>query len=796
MQDPGGSDRGGSFGRLLRQFREARSLTQEELAGRAALTVKAVGALERGERTRPYPHTVRALADALELDADERARLVQSVPRRAIAPSAVELPSSGHAAQSTATYAMAAPPHPIIGREDAVTQVLDAIRRDRRRLITLTGPGGVGKTRLATEIATRLAADLPGGWRMVELADVRDPSAVLPAIAAALGMPEVDDDDSVAALVPFLSGRRMLVLLDNLEQVLACAPSIARLVAQCSELVVLATSRAPLRIRAEHQVDVPPLEAPAVGAPIAVDDPRAFPAVQMFYERSAAAGSPIDPAVDDPAVVAAICRRLDGLPLALELAAAITRVLPPPALLERLQSGGPALDGSAGAFGLRDLPDRQRTLAATLDWSHDLLDVGARAVFARLAVFSAGFSLDALNAVVDSDEDAFGALAMLVDQSLVARMPTVSGEARFRLLEPVREYASGRLRAAGRAEETGDRHAAYFCELARAAYRPLRGPDLVTSLDRLEREHANLRSAFLRLLDTGRYDGAADFVRDIWLYLALRGHAREGGGWANQLRITGLSDTARCAALTAAAGLSFVTGGIADMRDASGTAVVLSRILGRDDLVAEAAILAGSGAVFAGDLGAADAYLEEALSRAHMASDSWAGTHAVIAQGQRALVGGDYELAQDLLRRAEEAARDLGNPFTLATALNIRATLTQLQNDDAGTAHLLAESIAISVEARISWTLGYAIPALAGVAVRLSEPELAARLFGASASHSVVHAVDPRFPASRALSDRDLAAARDQLGDAAFRDAWDDGRTAAAPDIAELARHLTQRALG
>ena len=233
-----------------------------------------------------------------------------------------------------------------------------------------------------------------------------------------------------------------------------------------------------------------------------------------------------------------------------------------------------------------------------------------------------------------------------------------------------------------------------------------------------------------------------------------------------------------------------------DLRATAGEALVLSRILDRDHIVADAAVLAGQGAVFAGAHAAARELLQEALSRAQAGGDHWVAAHAVIAQALLALSTGAYEAAENLLRDAERRARELGNAFTLATTLNVRATFSQLQADHNAAAVVLAEAIAISVDARIGWTLGYAIPAVAGVAVQLGELEAAARLFGASASLSAAHAVDARYPASRALSDRDLGAVRDQLGEATFRIAWDEGRTATVEHVAELARRLTQRARG
>jgi predicted ATPase/transcriptional regulator with XRE-family HTH domain len=762
-----------SFAEMLRALRESRSLTQEELAERAGVTVKAVGALERAERLRPYPHTVRALADGLGLDEIERASLVESVPSRG-----QRSPSSTTAFRSTVSPQSA----PILGRDEELAAVCDLLRSGRRRLVTVTGPGGVGKTRLSLEVAARLQAEFPSGTVVVELAAVREPAMVLPRIAAALDIPESSGARTAEELTPFLAGRRILLVLDNLEQLLGAASVVAQLVVTCPELVVLATSRAPLRVRAEQEVPLAPLPVPEEDTLEAV---AGSPAVGMFLDRVEAGGTPLTLTVENAAAIAAICRRLDGLPLAIELAAAGARMLTPVAILDRL-------DDLGADAGIRDLPDRQRTMTATLDWSHDLLDVRARSLFAQLAVFSDGFSLDSVEDVAGSE--VLQDLGTLVEQSLVLRVPAPDDQPRFRLLEPVRQYAAARRDAS--AATTPDRHAEHFHSLAVEARAGLRGPGVVGLLDRLEADHANLRSAYLRLLETDHADDAAELAGDLWLYLALRGHAREGLRWLDRLDDHAVGDAARARALTGRAGLMFVTGDIVGMRVHAETALALAMRRADDTVGAEAATLAGHAAVFTGETTAARQLLDQGWERAEAAGDEWARTHLLVAKGQLALLAGDLDAADPLLRTAEEHARSLGNAFTLATALNRRATVTALRDDHATTADLLVEATDIAVSARINWTLSYSLPALAGVAVRLREPVTAAALFGASASLSAAHSIDPRFPVSKEIAERDLVAVRAQLGDQAFRAAWDTGRAASGSTIAELAGELSRRARG
>ena len=678
-----------------------------------------------------------------------------------------------------------APPTTTIGREQDVATLTELVRAGEHRVVTVTGPGGVGKTRLALEVASRLgqsAATFPGGIVWVELAAVREPALVLPRIASALGVPENRADASVTALAPYLTGRRILIVLDNLEQLMGAAPLVADLAATCPDLVVLATSRAPLRIRAERELSLPPLPVPEADSLASAAE---SPAVGLFLDRAAASGATLILDEESAGTIAAICRRLDGLPLALELAAARARLLTPELLLARL-------DQHAPGSGLRDLPDRQRTMTATLDWSHELLEPEEQELLARLAVFAGSFALEAIEPVSGS-EHTLAALEVLVDQSLVMRVAAVAGQPRFRLLEPVRQYAAERLQASGRAPDIADRHAAHYLACAAQAHPGLGDGSLVGTLDVLEADHANLRSAFLRLLETDQVAEAAELVWSVWLYLALRGHALEGISWLDRLDDVTLEGRARGSALVAAAGLRYVTGDIPHMRTDADEAMAAEEPDGAR--AAEAAILAGSAALFAGDLLHAERAIEEGLARAEASGAAWAVAHALIARGQLSLVTGDLEEARERLLVAETAARELGNAFTLATALNVLATLTEMGGDHRASATLLGESTELSVAAGISWTLGYSIPALAGVAAHLGEVETAAWLFGASASLSAAHAVNETFPASRALSDQSLATTRDQLGDEAFRRAWDAGRIADPGELTALVDELRRLAL-
>jgi predicted ATPase len=678
------------------------------------------------------------------------------------------------------------PATPLIGREAEVDHTGSLVRGGTQRLVTISGPGGVGKTRLALEVLAREGPSFLGGAVAVDLAPVRQPALVVPRITSALGLPERADEDPLEALVRYLSGLRVLLVLDNLEQLTGAAPVVAELVARCPDLVVLATSRAPLRVRAEHEVALRPLATPETDDVEAV---AASPAVALLLDRAAAAGSPTTVGDDDAATLAAIVRQLDGLPLAVELAAAGLRMLTPTTLLARLAQTG--LD-----VGPRDLPDRHRTMASVLGWSMDLLEPEEVDLFERLAVFSGGFSLDSVEAVAGSTDtpgDTFRALAALVDQSLVLRVHGPDDQPRFRLLEPVRQYAMQRLHASGRATATADRHAAHFHARATASHEVLQGPDLVTALDRLEADHANLRSAYLRLVETDRVGDAAELAGSVWLYLALRGHGREGLAWLERVD-PGASDRARCVALTGRLGLLLITGDIARLRAESEAAVRLAGRVADAGLTGETLLLAGFGAVFSAEPDAAEGWLTDGLARALEADRPWVVLHAYYGRAQAALVAGDPATAEPILHEVLARARRLGNGFSLATTLNLCGTFHELRGDEAAIAAVLGEALDVSLAGRLSWPLGYTLPALAALAHRVGDPASAAWLFGAAANVSAVDAVAHTFPVSRALSERGLEATRAALDDEAFAREWERGRVASEDEIRARAADVIGRA--
>ena len=433
-----------TFGALLKRYRMAAGLTQEALAERASLSTRAVSDLERGLSRAPRYDTLDLLTRAMNLEAEPRAALF----------AAARPPLPGDDTKAAPLQVLPFPPTALLGREQEVTQALDLLQARGVRLLTLTGPGGVGKTRLALELAHTLRAGFADGLAWIDLTALHDPSLVPQTVAQVLGLREQADRPFSEQVRAFLQDKQCLLLLDNFEQVLSAADFVADLLLNCPRLQVLITSRAPLHLRAEQQLVLTPLTQAA--------------AVTLFRERA----QRVQPNLDaTESSVAAICEQVDRLPLAIELAAAHVRVLSLPLLLERLSDRLRFLRG-----GARDLPERQRTMHEAIAWSYNLLPPTQQRWFRALSIFIGGYQLSAAESIcwgedpITSDEG-LSTIAALVDASLVQVETTGDGLPRYRLLEVIREYAAEQLRTAAEEEYYQRRHAEYYAALAEEAER-------------------------------------------------------------------------------------------------------------------------------------------------------------------------------------------------------------------------------------------------------------------------------------------------------------------------------------
>jgi predicted ATPase len=465
-----------------------------------------------------------------------------------------------------------------LGREREIGEVLDLL--DGSRLLTLTGPGGTGKTRLSLEVAARSLEHFSEGVFFVELASVSEPERVAATIAQAVGLPDRGGRTALDRLAEYLGPRRVLLVLDNFEQVTDAAPVVADLLAAGPGLTVLATSRAPLHVYGEREYPVPPLGLPDLAHLPELDTLRQYEAVALFVERATAVKPDFAVTNENAPAVAEICVRLDGLPLAIELAAARVRILSPQAMLARLENRLALL--SAGS---RDLPERQQTLRGAIAWSHDLLDEGDRALFAGLSVFVGSAGLEAIERVCgpDATGDVLDGLASLVDKSLVRQWEGVGAAPRFGMLETIREYALEQAAARGSLESLRERHAAGFAELAAEAAALVMGSDKRAWLDRLEEEHGNLRAGLGWQIGMGHAETAMRVGAALWRFWQMRGHLAEGVERVTAALATpGAADhpEARADALSALAGLRYWQGDTEGSRSAYEAELAARQALG------------------------------------------------------------------------------------------------------------------------------------------------------------------------------------------------------------------------
>ncbi|GAA3133010.1 hypothetical protein GCM10010466_24520 [Planomonospora alba] len=632
-----------SFAAMLRDLREARSLTQQELAAAAGLSVDAVSALERGRRTQPQPRTVRSLASALQLRDADRIALLSALGRAG--DGALEMPP-----RTLTPHRPSPPAVPVFGRDDEVAEIVAALRTTRGRLVTLTGPGGVGKTTIALVVANMVAADHPGGVYFADLTNVTDPDDVVAVMARAAG----SHADTVTGLGAHLAGAPVLLVLDNLERVTACGPQLVELLAASPDAVILATSRVPLRVRREREVRIAPL-GPAA-------------AVRLFDERLAAAGVPPSPGSEDDGAVAQLCRRADGLPLAIELLAAGAARLGPRALLKWVDQL-PDLP----VAGPRDLPARQRTMAATVEWSCRILGPAARRLLPRLAMVPGSFSLNTVDAIAAPDATgaagAAGALAELIEHSLVTRSDDAGPAGRFRLLEPVRRYALKTLEPADRTQVRRS-VARWALRAAREQGARIRGHGDMTAVEQIEVDRHVLRLGFDQLVDDYRHDDAAELLWSVWLPLWMTGHTHEGLAWTDRLHEDALSERARARWLVARAGFNRVA---ADLFVTAERAMRLAERIDDASLAAEAAIFASAAALRLEDFDGSEALLARAeahvKTRLDVERDVWAAVHVPIGRGDGALLRGDRSAAARHWRAAAATAQELGSGFSVAAVL-------------------------------------------------------------------------------------------------------------------------------
>jgi len=586
-------------------------------------------------------------------------------------------------------------PTPLIGREREVDEVRQLLLGHDTHVLTLTGPAGTGKTRLAVAVAASLLEAFTHGVFFVNLASVLDPAMVISAIAETLGIRGAGEEPIAERVRQHLAQRQVLLVLDNFEQVLGAAAQVGELAAACSEVKMLVTSREGLQVRWERQYEVPPLALPCLTRPL-LKEVAQSPAVALFVQRAQAADPGFSLTEENARAVAEICARLDGLPLAIELAAARGRVLTPEAMPARLARSLALLQG-----GPRDQPERHQTLRAAIAWSYRLLTVEEQSLFRQLAVFAGGFTLEAAGAVVETADECpekiLDDVGGLVTKSLLCREVEPGGEPRFRLLETLRQYALEQLEASGARAHAQDRHAAFFLALAQRAAAESRGRGQVTWLDRLEREHDNLRAAIAWSIESG--DGATEqgLAGCLAWFWHARGYAHEGREWLEGAlsRGAGAPEGVRARIVDGAGELAFACGEWAAARALFEQSLELKRPDG--DKVDLAVSLASLGLVRhrLGEAVPARELAQESLALARVAGDRWGTANALHALGEMATDYVAYAAAQSLYEECITIWHELADQWHLASALEGVARLSVARNQPRRALHLAGGAAAL-----------------------------------------------------------------------------------------------------
>ena len=716
-----------------------------------------------------------------------------------------------------------------VGRDADVATGRDLLTRPRVRVLTLTGPGGVGKTRLALAIARQAGESFPEGVVFVPLAAIRDPALVVPTIAQRLDLPDQASWTSHSGLSMFLRARQMLLVLDNFEQVIAGAPEVSRLLDACPDLKLIVTSRVPLRIDGEHEYGVSPLPVPGV-AHLNAEAIAQLAAVELFVERARAANPVLTFNDAERVIIAEICRQVDGLPLAIELAAARSRSLTPAEMLERLAHRLPLLvsDGREG-------PIRQLTMRDTIAWSYDLLSADEQALFRRLAVFTGGFAQDAAEAVCH----ALGCFASqcigaLIDQSLVRRVARPGAPERLRLMETIREFALEQLEASGESDAARRWHAGYFAAIAAEAEHQLVGSEQVAWFDRLEREHDNLRAALAWSIETGAVDIGLAIGAGLWRFWERRGHVSEGRPLLERIiALAGDVEPSReyASALFGMGRLRYVQGDFVSARSAFTRLLDVGNALGSDNWLSAACTQLAHLATREGNYQEARRLAEEGLALRRRAGDHWGTAISLLVLGRNAHYLGDddraaqlteesiaifgqlgdkhgmsdgydelgefalgrgkFALARGHIEQALALHQELGDDMAVADSLALLGYIAIGQRNYNGARSLFTRSLTRLIDLGARWRIDPALEGLAEVALVTGEPQRAVRIL-AAADRMRTELRAFLDPDARERQRRNLDAARSALGDAGFEGAWEAGRALSIDQVSAEALAIGQ----
>ena len=668
-----------SFGQWLKQRRKSLDLTREDLALSVDCSLSSIEKIEAGER-RPSRQVADLLAQCLGIPSDERTafvRFARSEQKEGedAPPEELAGPAPWRAANRRSTN-LPVPLTPLIGRSVEVAAVRDLIMRERARLLTLTGPPGIGKTRLALEVASQVADEFEDGVYFVSLAPISDPGLVLPALARALHISEGPGRSLVESMKEYLSNKRSLLVLDNFEHVRGAAPHVVDILTTCPWIKALVTSRESLRVRGERKFPVPPLEVPDLKRPNDINTLLACPSVALFVERGQEANPDFELTDESAAAVATLCAQLDGLPLAIELVAARSNLLSPETLLE----------GWDGRLALRselqDVPTRHQTLRDATRWSYDLLDAGEQKLFARLAVFVGGCTRSAVEAVCNARGDLAlpvnKGLASLVNKSLLNEQHTGTQEGRFALrdeprymtLQTIHEYALERLHESGEVDLMRTLHAEHYLALAEAAESELDGPQQTELMAWLENEHDNLRAVLDWALASDAFTLALQLSAALARFWGALGYLSEGRRWLEAAIAPASRESPHMAKALVGAGMLASRQG--DYERATALyEEALAMYRGKEDRQGIALALARLGAIAneQGEFDRADGFYRESLALSREMGDKAATAGILNNLGNQEVLRGNVEQAAAFYLDSLQISRELGHKQRTSTAL-------------------------------------------------------------------------------------------------------------------------------
>ncbi len=794
-----------SFGGWLRGRRKEAGVTQEELADRIGCSPIMIQKIEGGGR-RPSGQIAHLLADYFRVPTDEQEAFVTFARTGRAASDSPEPAANGVTGRAPWRSAyrhktnLPAMLTPLIGRESTEQEIREMLLQPKLRLLTLSGAPGIGKTRLALQVASDLVEHFEDGAYLVDLAPVSDPDLVIPAIVGALGLKETAGQSIEELLLGHVRGRRMLLLLDNFEQVLDAAPAVISLMQASPWLKVLVTSREALHVRGERRFSVPPLELPDLTL-TPTSDPEALlllshnPAVELFVERTQAASSDFALTEENAEDVAAICISLEGLPLAIELAAARAVMLSPQQIRASLDNRLKLL-----AYGARDLPLRQRTLRAAIDWSYDLLDEEEQMLFRRISVFVGSCTLPAIEAVCtyegedDLSVDTMSRVNSLIDKSLLAKGRPAT-EPRFGMLETVREYAIEQLEVSQELEAAQRGHADYYLKLAEEAEAQLTGQEQEAWLHRLEEEHDNLRAAMGWCIEKEEAEVALRLSGALARFWYRRGHITEGRKWldlalataerrlqlADELTIEGSKSMIEvwAKALNGAGILASIQGDYGGSRSRFKMSLVLARKLGDKQSIVNTLHNLGTGLQEQGDHVSARSMHEESLMLRRELGDKRGVAMSLNNLGIILKEQGDYARARNLQEEGLALRRELGDNWGVAMSLNNLGVVAEEQEDYVSARSYLEQSLALRHDLGDKVGIASCLEELGRVATA-STPDnketqrRAVVLFGAAEALREALST-PLSPVERPLVERGVADLRALLDEATWQAAWAEG---------------------